>query len=189
MDADRTNVILSERRAPAVILSGRSAPAVILSERSAPTVILSERSESKDLKHGRKAFSLTKLCLLCMGLLIFLCLTGCGKYVSSYKAVGFVHSNTSDSASMSFFSFEGRMVFKLKYSSEEQTIKAAGKLESGSAVVYFDADGTKEEWFRTAAGEKSAGTLGKLPAGTVYIIVETDGACQNGDFQFEIKQQ
>ena len=34
-------------------------------------------------------------------------LCGCSKYTSHYFAVGFVHSNDQDSASMSFFEFEG----------------------------------------------------------------------------------
>lgn len=47
-------------------------------------------------------------------LIILLLLTGCGKYSSSYKAIGFVHSNSSTSAKMSFYSLDGTMVFKLK---------------------------------------------------------------------------
>ena len=127
-----------------------------------------------------------KALALSVMMLFIICLTACGKYTSSYKAVGFVHSNTSGSAFMSFYSFEGRMVFKLKCGSE-QTIAAEAKLESGTAVVYYDADGTKEEWFSIRDGEENKASLGKLPGGTVYIIVETDGACQNGDFSFEVK--
>ena len=36
-------------------------------------------------------------------------MAGCGKYTSKYKAVGFVHSNESSAAFMSFYSFDGKM--------------------------------------------------------------------------------
>ena len=140
-------------------------------------------------ERGLNGLALTKHRLFCMGamLLLAMCLTGCGKYVSSYKALALVRSNTSNSASLSFYSFEGRMVFKLKCRSEEQTIRAEAELESGSAVVCYDADGTEKEWFRANAGEKYDGNLEKLPVGTVRIIVETDGKCKNGDFRFKIE--
>lgn len=66
---------------------------------------------------------------------MLLCLSGCGRYSSSYKAIGFVHSNESNSAFMSFHSFEGRMVFKLK-SDGEGELKYSAKLEDGKASVY-----------------------------------------------------
>ena len=122
---------------------------------------------------------------LIASLIILLLLTGCGKYSSSYKAIGFVHSNGSASAEMSFYSFDGRMVFKLK-SPGEGDIKYTGKLESGTATVYYVYHGTSE-LFTISAGEELEGHGGYVEAGTVYIIVETDGECMNGAFSFSVK--
>ena len=51
---------------------------------------------------------------LFVAVFMILTLVGCSKYHSKYKAVGFVHSNDLSSAYMNFYTFEGRMVFKLK---------------------------------------------------------------------------
>ena len=120
-----------------------------------------------------------KIVILLVSAMLALSLAGCGKYVSSYKALGFVHSNKSDSAYMSFASFEGRMVFKLK-SSGEGDLKYSARLESGSAVVYYDFYGDKQELFSISGGEEADSRGGYVEAGTVYIIVETDGSCQDG---------
>lgn len=119
--------------------------------------------------------------------LLLLLLMGCSKYSSSYKAVGFVHSNKADSAFMNFYSFDGRMVFKLK-STAEGELEYTAKLESGSADVYYDFYGTKQELFSISAGEEIDSHGGYVESGTVYIIVETDGACKNGDFQFSLSK-
>lgn len=116
---------------------------------------------------------------------MFIALAGCSKYVPSYKAVAFVHSNGSDSAFMNFYSFDGRMVFKLK-SSVEGELKYSAKLESGNATVYYDFYGTKQELFSISGGDVLDSRGGYVESGTVYVIVETDGACQNGDFRFSI---
>ena len=60
----------------------------------------------------KRAISIITVCL------ILLSIAGCGKYTSKYKAVGFVHSNESSTAFMSFYSFDGKMVFKLKSTGE-----------------------------------------------------------------------
>ena len=66
--------------------------------------------------------------------IVLLSFAGCGKYSSSYKAVAFVHSNESISAFMNFYSFDGRMVFKLKIAGEGD-LKYSAKLETGSAKL------------------------------------------------------
>ncbi len=123
---------------------------------------------------------------LMASLIILLLLTGCGKYSSSYKAVGFVHSNSSASAEMSFYSFDGKMVFKLK-SSGEGDLKYAAKLESGSATVYYDYYGTKSELFTISSGDELDSHGGYIESGTVYIIVETNGECMNGEFSINVE--
>ena len=119
-------------------------------------------------------------------IICLLSLTGCGKYVSSYKAVGFVHSNTSKSAFMDFISFDGRMVFTLK-SSGEGELKYSATLESGSAAIYYDYLDTKTELCTVNAGDAIDSNGGYIEAGTVYIIVETDGKCENGEFTFSVE--
>ena len=115
-----------------------------------------------------------------------LALTGCGKYVSSYKAVGFVHSNTSKSAFMNFYSFDGKMVFQLK-SSGEGELQYSASLESGSATIYYDYNDVKTELCTIEAGNAVDSHGGYVEAGTVYIIVETDGKCENGEFTFSVE--
>lgn len=118
-------------------------------------------------------------------ILLSLLLCGCGKYPSRYRAVGFVHSNTSDSASMSFYSFDGCISFRLKGSSDGQ-IRYSAALESGSATVYYDYIGVKAELFTIRAGEEVSSFGGYVGNGTVYLIVETDEPCRNGSFRFSL---
>lgn len=126
-----------------------------------------------------------KMIALTVAVITLFSLTGCSAYKSHYKAVGFVHSNESASSFMSFYSFDGRMVFKMK-STGEGDLTYSAKLESGSATVYYDYYGTKTELFSVSAGEEISSHGGYVEAGTVYVIVETDGECKNGDFQFSL---
>jgi hypothetical protein len=128
-----------------------------------------------------------KICILLVSAILIVMLTGCGKYTSGYNAVGFVHSSDSDSAFMNFYSFKGRMVFKLK-SSGEGELKYTAKLESGNAAGYYDFFGTKQELFSISSEEELDSHGGYVEAGTVYIIVETDGTCKNGEFRFSLSR-
>ena len=121
---------------------------------------------------------------LMLALAMLLCSFGCGGYKSKYKAVGFVHSNDTESANMSFYTFEGRMVFKF-HTTRESDIKYSAKLESGSATVYYDYSG-KQELFSVKGGEELDSRGGYVDNGTIHIIVETDGECMNGEFSFSI---
>lgn len=129
-----------------------------------------------------------KITALIAAALLLMLTAGCGRYVSSYNAVGFVHSNTSGSAFMNFYSFEGRMVFSLK-SSPDDEIKYTASLGEGNAAVYYDCSGTKTELFHIDGGGSVASSGGELEDGTVYIIVETDGRCINGGFSFSIEKK
>ena len=126
-----------------------------------------------------------KILSLVVAVFMLLTLAGCSEYSSNYKAVGIVHLNETSSAFMSFYSFDGRIVFKLK-STGEGDIKYSAKLESGSAKVYYDFYGTKTELFSISGGNEINSHNGYIEAGTVYVIVETDGKCQNGDFNFSV---
>ncbi len=112
---------------------------------------------------------------------------GCSGYNSKYKAVGFVHSNDNDSAYMTFYSFEGTMVFKLKADSNLSgaALEYKTTLESGNVNIYYDFNGTKTELVSLKSGDEFSSQV-DINKGTVYVIVETDGKCQNGDFRFNI---
>ena len=141
-------------------------------------------------------------------------LAGCGKYVSSYRALALVRSTRPGSASVSFSELEGTMAFRLKCRKGPGGLEifSSAKLESGSATVYCDSDGTKREWFTIEAGSGDTmvyfysypdGTkLEGLPLeageelrtpweyvspGTVYVVIETDGKCEEGSFRFEVE--
>ena len=124
-------------------------------------------------------------------LLLALCLTACGitftssDHVSSYRATMLVRTETSGSARMSFMTLNGRIVFKLR-SGGADAVGASAKLETGSATVYYDAGGTKTEWFTVTAGEEVECSAGPLEKGTVYVIIETEGKCEEGNFRFEV---
>lgn len=116
-------------------------------------------------------------------------LAGCSTYVSSYKALMLVTTDHSDSASMSFSSFEGTNVFSMKAKEEGAVLAYTAEVEdSGSATVYYDDDGTKKELFKITAGEKTVDSIPLAGAGKVYVIVETDGECKEGSFFFNIKE-
>ncbi|MGN1042661.1 MAG: hypothetical protein ACI4SK_04170 [Christensenellales bacterium] len=118
--------------------------------------------------------------------LLLLTLSGCNGYTSHYKAVAFVHTNTTRNASMSFSSFEGTMVFRLKCESADDKINYSAKLENGSAKVFYDCNGAKTELFFVDSGDEINGTGGVLQKGTVYIIVEMSEAGQDGNFSFDL---
>ena len=121
-----------------------------------------------------------------LGMALLFCLSGCGKYTSHYNATAFVHSNESDSAFMSFWKFEGTMVFKLKCKSADEALAWSAKLETGSATIFYDCGDGKTELCALNAGDDLQDVLDELTPGTVYIIVETDGKCETGNFDFKI---
>ena len=87
---------------------------------------------------------------------------------------------------MSFASFEGSMVFKLKCESADEKINYNAKLEDGSAKVFYDSNGTKTELFSVNSGDAIGASGGVLQKGTVYIIVETSEEGKGGRFDFVI---
>ena len=133
----------------------------------------------------KKHFS--EILIAAIMVLVLLILSGCNSYRSHYNAVAFVHSNTSKSASMSFSSFEGTMVFQLKCENADQKISYSAKLDKGSAKVFYDCNGTKTELLSVSSGIDISDIGGELQKGTVYIIVETSEKCQNGRFSFDIE--
>ena len=123
--------------------------------------------------------------LLALVLLSALGLAGCG-YASKYRAVGFVHTNTAETARMSFFEFEGRMVFKLKNRGGEGQIAYTGSLEQGDLRATYVYNGVESGLFPLGSGEKIDSAGGYVENGTVWIIVETHMKCENGSLEFRI---
>ena len=120
-------------------------------------------------------------------IVLLFCLTGCVKYSSSYSAIASVRTNTSDTASYSFSSFKGRMVFKLKCKADSiGQLSYSGKLDQGSLTVYIDHDDAKRELFSLNSGDSISSSLSGISKGTVYIIIETDGKCEDGSFRFDL---
>ena len=121
-----------------------------------------------------------KKLLICI-LLLSLCLSlvGCGKYYSSYSAIGSVRSNTSDKAYLSFMSLKGRMVFTLR-PSERSVIKYETEIGEGKVTVSYDIDGSLTELVELLGEEEKIGEGATVEAGvTVYIIVDATDA-RNG---------
>jgi len=129
-----------------------------------------------------------KVSAFVLAALLIFALSACGEHASSYKAIGFVHSNESDSAFMSFYQFNGRMVFKLKCTDPDAHIKYSGELESGSMTVSYECGGEQSELFSLGDGSAVDSTGGDLEKGKVYIYVETDGKCNNGKLDFSLEQ-
>lgn len=127
------------------------------------------------------------LFVLVIIVLSFFCFVGCVKYSSSYSAIASVRTNTSDTASYSFSSFKGRMVFKLKCKDGcSGQLSYSAKLDSGNLTVYVDHDGTKRELVSLKSGDNISSSVSGISKGTVYIIIETDGKCEDGAFMFDL---
>ena len=118
---------------------------------------------------------------------LLLCAAGCGEYVSRYRAVGFVHSNEAGSAFMDYYTFEGKMVFRMRSGGTERLVCSA-KLEEGAVDVTCVSGGHETPLFTVNGGEEIEVTGDPLPRGTVYVIVESRGTSRNGDFRFELEE-
>ena len=104
-------------------------------------------------------------------------LSSCGRYVSSYMAVGLVRSQTSHSCKASFLSLEGRLVYKLKKTDDgnEGNISYTVEVDEGEVTIYYDIYGIEEELVRVKSGESASDKGGYIEGGkTVYIIIEAD---------------
>lgn len=102
-------------------------------------------------------------------------LSSCARYTSSYSAVGLVRVQESHSCEASFYSLNGQLVFKIKspVSEEPCELQCDAEAEEGELVVYYDADGTKQELTRVKAGESVDDLEAHVEGGkTVYIIIE-----------------
>ena len=118
-------------------------------------------------------------------LVLVLTLSACSVYSSSYKAFILVTNYTNKKAHMTFNSFEGRRVFKLKCKNEKE-LSYSLSLETGEAKVYIDNGEGKVELLSISSGEEKSGSLNDIKSGTIYIIFETNGKCLNGLVDFKL---
>ena len=122
------------------------------------------------------------LCVvMCLGM------AGCSGYASSYSATVLISSNTSNSSSISFSTMKGTKVLQMKTKEEGKTLEYSGSLAEGKVTVYYDEDGTKKELFTISGGEKVESSVTLKAKGKLYVIVETEGKCESGKFEFDIK--
>ena len=92
------------------------------------------------MKNAVKSSDLIKSGIsLTAAIIMLLSLTGCSAYSSRYRAVGFVHSNESASSFMNFYTFDGRMVFKMKSSGEGELTTLTGSAAKGSTIYHYSA--------------------------------------------------
>lgn len=124
-------------------------------------------------------------------LVVCFTLSACGdKYTSSYSATLMVRTNTASKASVSFDTFNGTYVMKLK---NEDGRKAAITyniaLKEGKIQVYYDYDGNKLHLFEIENNDSTTGKL-NVPASDkiIYIIIESEGKCNEGKFSFILER-
>ena len=133
----------------------------------------------------------TSVIIAVVTLVLCFTLSACeNKYISRYSAMLMVRTNTSHKASVSFDSFSGTYVIKLKNNgADEVFIAYEGTLGEGNINVYYDfndeklnlfdieTDGSVDEKTETFTGNK-----------TIYIIIESDGKCSEGSFSFVLEK-
>lgn len=120
-------------------------------------------------------------------LLLVFSLTGCG-YRSSGVGTMMITSSKSNSASLKFYVFEGTKAFNLKITNKnEGTLKYHAEVLVGSATVYYDINGTKQELCKVSAGDVIESSIDFSEKGKLWIIIETSEKCYDGDFSFTIE--
>lgn len=145
--------------------------------------------------HDGRMGSFTKkhLCAIMAIVMLFLCFTlsACGnKYASQYSAMAIVMTDTSNKASVSFGTFNGTYVMKLKNTSGEKAIITYhATLEEGNIKVYYDFHNEKLNLFGIATGGSVEATTGAFTGNhTIYIMIESDGECSEGSFSFALEK-
>ena len=145
-------------------------------------------SEVKQLikrQSGIKTRSIS--CLVVLSLLIVLGITGCSKYSSHGIATLIVQNYDSDEASVNFGWLDGSRVYNMEVKDSNEVLRYSGKLGKGTATVFYDNGVGKKELFKIQTGESVDSTFNLLEKGTLYIIIETDGECESGDFEFKLE--
>lgn len=131
------------------------------------------------------------LIITTMALILCFTLSACGsKYASNYVTTMMTSSNTSSEASVSFDTFSGTYVMKLKNTGDEEvSISYNAMLEKGTIKVYYDYNDEKLDLFEIGTDGSVEGQTEKFTSNkTIYIIIESDGKCNVGSFSFELEK-
>ena len=131
-----------------------------------------------------------KVCFVLVLILTLCMLCGCGGYVKSYSATILITSGQGNEASMKFDTFKGSYNFKLKRDgAAEHTLDLDASLGEGEMNVYIGVGGEKELLLTVKGGETYDETITLAEKydneKTIYIILESEGKCADGDFEFE----
>ena len=131
-----------------------------------------------------------KACFTLALIVILFMLCSCGGYVKSYAATILITSGHGDEASMKFDTFKGSYNFKLKRDGNpEHTLDIDASLAEGEMNVYIGVGGEKELLLTVKGGETYDETITLAEKydteKTIYIILESEGKCADGDFEFE----
>lgn len=120
-------------------------------------------------------------------LLLIMALTGCGGYNEHYTATIQISSEGNNKAYQRFEKFNGTRVLDMRNSDRDKdTLYYTATLGEGSVTVYVDYDGKKRELFTIEGGEEVDDCITDIDFHKVYVIIESDGTCEDGDFEFEI---
>ena len=130
-----------------------------------------------------------KACTLLALILTLLMLCSCGGYVKSYSATLLITSQINNEASMKFDTFKGTYNFKFRTNeAAEHTLEIEASLGEGEMNIYIGA-GDEKELLRTVKGGESCDETISLDKyadeKSIYVILESNGKCVDGDFEFE----
>ena len=126
-----------------------------------------------------------------MTLVLCFALCACGtKYHDHYSSSAMVEKNSDIEASVSFDSFSGTYVIKLRSNgTDEVFITYNATLKDGSVKVYYDYNDEKSDLFEIEAGgsvdSKTEAFIGNK---IIYVIIESDGKCGEGSFSFTLEK-
>lgn len=111
-------------------------------------------------------------------------------YESHYRATMMVRKNTSNEASVSFDSFNGTYVIKLKNdNADEAFITYDATLGEGNIKVYYDFNEEKLNLFELKTNGSVEGKSETFTGNqTIYIIIESEGNCNEGSFSFALEK-
>lgn len=117
-------------------------------------------------------------------------LFSCGGYVNKYSATILITSCHGDEASMEFGTFKGTYNFKLRRDgAHENTLDLEASLKEGEINIYIGANGEKDLLLTVKGGESYDKTITLddkyRDEKRVYVIIESNGKCIDGDFEFE----
>ena len=120
-------------------------------------------------------------------LLLIMSLTGCSGYNEHYSATVLISSEGNNKAYQRFEKFNRTRVLDLRNSDHDKdTLYYTATLGEGSVTVYVDYDGEKRDLFTIEGGEEVEDSISGIDFHKVYVIIESDGTCEDGNFEFEI---